>query len=142
MAMNFSAGGSADEPGVLCEINATPLIDVMLVLLVMLIITIPVQLHSVDLNMPVGNPPPPLVQPEVVRLDIEPNGDVRWNGNVLEGKAALESKLSQAAALSVQPELHIRPNKSAAYRNVAAVMAAVQRNGLSKISLTGGEQFL
>ena len=79
MAMNVSGGGSAD-PDVMMDINTTPLIDVMLVLLVMLIITIPIQLHSVNLNMPVGNPPPPLVLPEVVRLDIDDASRVYWNG--------------------------------------------------------------
>lgn len=142
MAMNVGSGSSPDEHDVLSEINATPLIDVMLVLLVMLIITIPVQLHSVDLNMPAGNPPPPTTKPEVVRIDIDANNAVLWNGDIVGGQAALESKLSSAASQGVQPELHIRPDKSAAYRTVASVMAAVQRNGLTKIGLVGSEQFI
>ena len=72
MAMNVGSGGSSNDPDVMIDINTTPLIDVMLVLLVMLIITIPIQLHSVNLNMPVGRPPPPLVKPEVVKIDIDP----------------------------------------------------------------------
>ena len=66
MAMNVGGGGSAKEPDVMIDINTTPLIDVMLVLLVMLIITIPIQLHSVNLNMPIGTPPPPLEEPVVI----------------------------------------------------------------------------
>ena len=71
MAMNVGTGGGSSDPDVMIDINTTPLIDVMLVLLVMLIITIPIQLHSVNLNMPTGNPPPPLVKPEVVKIDID-----------------------------------------------------------------------
>ena len=74
MAMNV--GPASGDPDVMIDINTTPLIDVMLVLLVMLIITIPIQLHSVNLNMPVGNPPPPPVMPEIVKIDIDPNNVV------------------------------------------------------------------
>ena len=74
---------SRANPDVMIDINTTPLIDVMLVLLVMLIITIPIQLHSVNLNMPTGNPPPPLVKPEVVKLDIDFDGTIYWNGEIL-----------------------------------------------------------
>ena len=82
MGMNVGTGGSA-EPDVMIDINTTPLIDVMLVLLVMLIITLPIQLHSVNLNMPVGNPPPPLVKPEVLKIDVDNAGRIWWNGEVL-----------------------------------------------------------
>ena len=139
MAMNV---GSSEEGDVMSEMNTTPLIDVMLVLLVMIIITIPAQLHSVDLNMPVGNPPPPLTKPEVVRIDIEADSSVRWNGELLGAKKDLELKLAYAAAQVSPPELHVRPNKQAAYKTVASVMAAIQRNGLTKIGLIGGEQFI
>jgi biopolymer transport protein ExbD len=138
--MNIGSGSSTDD--VLSEMNTTPLIDVMLVLLVMLIITIPIQLHSVDLNMPAGSPPPPITKPEVVRIDIDADGVVHWNGDTVAGQAALEGKLSAAAAQLVQPELHLRPDRLASYKTVAAVMAAVQRNGLTKIGLIGGEQFI
>ena len=74
------------------DINTTPLIDVMLVLLVMLIITLPIQLHSVNLNMPTGNPPPPLVKPEVVKLDIDACSVVYWNGEAMPDRATLEAK--------------------------------------------------
>jgi biopolymer transport protein ExbD len=139
MAMNIGPGPSEDA--VMSEMNTTPLIDVMLVLLVMLIITIPIQLHSVDLNMPIGNPPQPITKPEVVQIDIDADNAIRWNGEVLGGQTALEAKLSAAAAQAVQPELHLRPDKQAAYKTVAGVMAALQRKGLTKIGIVGGEQF-
>jgi len=142
MAMNLASGSTSGELEVMAEMNTTPLIDVMLVLLIMLIITIPIQLHSVNLNMPVGNPPPPLVQPEVVKIDIEANGSIRWNGEVLAQPALLEARLLAAAGQSVQPELHVRPDKRVSYKTVAYVLATVQRLGLTKIGLAGGEQFL
>src|SRR5512136_309819 len=117
MAMNVGTGGSEQEP--IMDINTTPLIDVMLVLLVMLIITIPIQLHSVNLNMPVGTPPPPLVKPEVVKVDIDPRSVVYWNGEELPDRAALEAKLKAAEAQAVQPELHLRPDRAAKYDVVA-----------------------
>jgi len=141
MAMNVSGGGSAD-PDVMMDINTTPLIDVMLVLLVMLIITIPIQLHSVNLNMPVGNPPPPLVLPEVVRLDIDDASRVYWNGEWLQDRNVLEEKIRTAAGQQVQPEVHLRPDKAAKYAVVAGVMASAQRLGLTKIGIVGSEQFI
>ena len=141
MGMNVGTGGSA-EPDVMIDINTTPLIDVMLVLLVMLIITLPIQLHSVNLNMPVCNPPPPLVKPEVLKIDIDNAGRIWWNGEVLPDRATLEEKLAGAAAQAVQPELHLRPDKSAKYEVVAAVLASSQRLGLTKIGIIGSEQFI
>jgi len=139
--MNVGTGGSA-EPDVMIDINTTPLIDVMLVLLVMLIITLPIQLHSVNLNMPVGNPPPPLVKPEVLKIDVDNAGRVWWNGEVLPDRATLEERLAGAAAQAVQPELHLRPDKAARYEVVAAVLASAQRLGLTRIGIIGSEQFI
>ncbi len=140
MAMNV--GRSGGEPEVMIDINTTPLIDVMLVLLVMLIITIPIQLHSVNLNMPVGNPPPPLVEPEVVKIDVDPQSRLYWNGEFVSDRAALEERLKIAAAKQPQPELHLRPDRSAKYEVVAAVLASAQRLGLTKIGIIGSEQFV
>ncbi|MCC7272398.1 MAG: biopolymer transporter ExbD [Alphaproteobacteria bacterium] len=142
MSMNVSSGGSSGNQDVILDINTTPLIDVMLVLLVMLIITIPIQLHSVNLNMPTGNPPPPLVKPEVVKIDIDPTSVVYWNGEAVADRAALEEKLGAAAAQAVQPELHLRPDKNAQYAIVAGVMVSAQRLGLTKIGIVGSEQFI
>jgi biopolymer transport protein ExbD len=139
--MNVGSGGSA-EPDVMIDINTTPLIDVMLVLLVMLIITLPIQLHSVNLNMPVGNPPPPLVKPEVLKIDVDNAGRIWWNGEVLPDRATLDERLAGAAAQAVQPELHLRPDKAAKYEVVAAVLASAQRLGLTRIGIIGSEQFI
>src|ERR1700746_979535 len=109
MGMNVGSSGGGDGD-VMLDINTTPLIDVMLVLLVMLIITIPIQLHSVNLNMPTGNPPPPLVLPEVVKLDIDDQSRVYWNGEVVEDRTTLESKMSESAQQQLQPEVHLRPD--------------------------------
>src|ERR1044072_9055429 len=109
MAMNVGAGSGirSKDPDVLVAINTTPLIDVMLVLLVMLIITLPIQLHSVNLNMPTGNPPPPLIKPEVVKLDIDASSVVYWNGEVQADRQTLEENIQRAAAMAVQPEVHL-----------------------------------
>jgi biopolymer transport protein ExbD len=107
MGMSVGPGGGSKEDEVMVEINTTPLIDVMLVLLIMLIITIPIQLHSVNLNKP-----------------------------------ALEEKMIEASARAVQPEIHLRPNKLAEYKDVASVMASAQRLGLVKLGLVGNEQFV
>ncbi len=141
MAMNIGTG-AGNDPDVMVDINTTPLIDVMLVLLIMLIITIPIQTHAVKLNMPVGNPPPPVSPPEVVRLDVDFDGTIFWNGEQVPDRPALEAKFRGAAAQSVQPEFHLRPNKLVTYKHVAGVMASAQRNGVTKIGLIGAEQFL
>ncbi|MDM0087214.1 MULTISPECIES: biopolymer transporter ExbD [unclassified Variovorax] len=141
MAMNLGASASA-EPQVMVDINTTPLIDVMLVLLIMLIVTIPIQLHSVNLNMPAPQPRTVAQEPEVVRIHIDADGALNWNDEKLAGLPLLESRLAGIAAQPVQPELHVRPDRAVDYRVVAAVMAAVQRHGLTKIGLVGSEQFL
>ena len=140
MAMNVGSGGGQDEP--IMDINTTPLNDVMLVLLVMLIITIPIQLHSVNLNLPTGNPPPPLVKPEVLKIDIDGSGVIYFNGEVIPDRATVETKFKAYAEQAVQPELHLRPDKAAKYEIVAMVMASAQRLGLTKIGIVGSEQFI
>ncbi len=142
MAMNVGSPSRGSDMDVMIDINTTPLIDVMLVLLVMLIITIPIQLHSVNLNMPTGNPPPPLVLPEVVKLDIDDQSRVYWNGEVVDDRTTLESKMSESAQQQLQPEVHLRPDKDAKYAVVAGVMASAQRLGLTKIGIVGSEQFI
>ncbi len=137
MGMNLGSGGSG-EPEVMMDMNTTPLIDVMLVL----IITIPVQLHSVNLSMPAGNPPPPTKEPVVVTIDVDFDGTVLWNGEALADRNVLEAKLRQAAAVADQPEVHLRPNKLVEYKSVAAVMASAQRLGITKLGIVGNEQFV
>ncbi|MET0917666.1 MAG: biopolymer transporter ExbD [Burkholderiales bacterium] len=142
MSMNVGPGSGSAEPEVMMDINTTPLIDVMLVLLVMLIITIPIQLHSVNLNLPTGNPPPPIVKPEVLKIDIDASGAIYFNGDVVNGRTEVEARLKVASEQGVQPELHLRPDKSAKYDIVAMVLASAQRLGLTKIGIVGSEQFV
>jgi biopolymer transport protein ExbD len=142
MAMNVGSGGAGADPDVMVDINTTPLIDVMLVLLIMLIITIPIQTHAVKLNMPVGTPPPPLVPPTVIALEVDFDGTVLWNGDVVPDRPTLDAKFAAAAALADQPEFHLRPNKLVTYKFVAGVMASAQSHGITKIGLVGAEQFL
>jgi len=124
------------------DINTTPLIDVMLVLLVMLIITIPIQLHSVNLNMPVGTPPHSDAKPEVVKIDIDDTGTLYWNGTPVGDHNTLQARLQAVAAQPEQPEVHIRPNKLAKYDRFAEVMVAVNQAGLHKLGVIGSEQFI
>ena len=140
MSMNIGSSSKEDEP--MMEMNMTPLIDVMLVLIIMLIITIPIQNHAINLNMPAGNPPPPLTPPVVVTVDVDFDGTVLWDGVVVPDRATLEAKMQAVAATPTQPEVHLRPNKLVAYKSVAAVMASAQRLGVTKIGLVGNEQFL
>jgi len=140
--MNVGSGASRDEPDVMVDINTTPLIDVMLVLLIMLIITIPIQMHSVKMNLPVGNPPVPPHPPQVVQIDIGADGSVNWNGAAVRGGAALDAKFREVAAEADQDEIRLRPDKAAPYRAVAEVLASAQREGATKIGLIGSEQFM
>jgi biopolymer transport protein ExbD len=138
MALNFS---TSDEPEVIVDINTTPLIDVMLVLLIMLIITIPMQTHAVKLYLPQAAARPAAVQPQVVEVDVDFDGSILWNGTVVPTRQALEAQLSALASQQVQPELHIRPDKLTDYKYVAEVLATAQRLGVQKIGIVGYEQF-
>lgn len=139
MAIQFKDDASGD-PQVMVEMNTTPLIDVLLVLLVMLIITIPIQLHSVPIEMPVGTPPPNLAPPKVIEIGVTPANQLLWDGDIVD-LATIESRLRVAADAAVQPEIHIRPDRHARYEVVAGVLAASQRQGLRRVGLVGAEQF-
>lgn len=138
--MAMSVGSSEGEP--MMEINTTPLIDVMLVLLIMFIITIPIMTHAVKLDMPrpTVTPPPP-TEPEVINLEIDFDGTIYWNTNEVKGFAQLERYFSTEASKVPQPELRITVNKRAKYDNVAKALALAQRQGLVKIGFVGMEQF-
>ncbi len=143
MAMNVGSGGGEEAGDVMVDINTTPLIDVMLVLLIMFIITIPIQTHAVKMNMPVpNNAAPPPVPPTIIRIDLDFDGTIGWNGEIIPDRATLESRLQQVAAEPDQPEVHLRPNKLVTYKHVAMVMASAQRLGVTKIGIVGNEQFL
>ncbi len=141
MGMNVGSSGGSGEPEVMMDINTTPLIDVMLVLLVMLIITIPIQLHAVNLEMPVGTPPVNLIKPEKIQIDIDERSVVYWQGLPVTAQE-LETNMTAVSKATVQPEVHLRPNKSASYAVFANVLASSKRIGLTKIAVVGSEQFV
>ncbi|HUN25342.1 MAG TPA: biopolymer transporter ExbD [Steroidobacteraceae bacterium] len=137
--MSMQVGGSGEE---MCDINTTPLIDVMLVLLVMLIITLPIMTHAVKLDMPnANNPPPPNERPEVIDLEIDFDGTVVWNGNVVKNIDTLDGYFRDEADKNPQPEIHLRPDPHAKYDIVAKVLAAAQRNHMVKIGFVNVAQF-
>ena len=138
MGMSIGGGGE-DEP--MMDINMTPLIDVMLVLLIMFIITIPVMTHAVKLDMPRASNAPTMAEPVVINLEIDFDGTVLWNGTPVEFDA-LEGYFRAESSKEPQPELHIRPSKRARYDVVARVLASAQRNNMRKIGFVGNEQFM
>jgi biopolymer transport protein ExbD len=139
--MSMTVGASDDD--MMVEMNTTPLIDVMLVLLIMFIITIPPQTHAVRMNMPVNsqNTPPPK-PPEIIRIDVDFDGTIGWNGEIVPDRADLQARLYRIAQQPDQPEVHLRPNKLVTYKYVAMVMAEAQRLGVTKIGIVGNEQFM
>jgi biopolymer transport protein ExbD len=139
MALPSRRFGKGD-PDVMMDINTTPLIDVMLVLLVMLIITIPIQLHAVNLEMPVGVPPSN-VEPQKVQIDIDEKSVVYWQGLPVDA-AQLDADMTQIAQQPVPPDIHIRPNKDCQYAVFANVLATTKRKGLNKVAVIGSEQFV
>lgn len=135
--------GAADDGGVMVEMNTTPLIDVMLVLLIMFIMSLPVQTHAVKLDMPRPNqntnPPAP---PVVHTVEVDFDGTVIWDGNVTQDLPQVTRYLASVAASQPQPEVHLRPHRLAKYDTVAKILAIAQRLGVKKIGFVGNEQFL
>jgi len=127
------AFGTQDEPDeVMNEINMTPLVDVMLVLLIIFMITIPVMKHAVNIDLPQATNRPQDVKPQTLRLSVDSTGAYHWNEGPVSD-TALPALLREAAAQNPQPELHIRGDKAVRYERVAQAMAAAQRAGLRKI---------
>lgn len=135
--MNVKQG----EGDPMMEINMTPLIDVMLVLLTLLIITLPIQTHAVKLDMPSSQSKPSMFKPEVVNLSVDFDGTVLWNGSPVDWDT-LMSYFNDAASKDPQPEIHLNPNKLAKYDTVAKVLAAAQRLNVKKIGFTGLDQYM
>jgi biopolymer transport protein ExbD len=135
------AVGGGEEGDPVSEINTTPLIDVMLVLLVMLLITLPPERHAVNLDTPIppppDAPPPPPSEIEPIRIQIEQSGVIMWMGEEVS-RTELNRRLQVEGRRSEQAEIHIEPNRRAKYGAIAHVMAAVQRNGLKKMGVIGG----
>ena len=124
----------------LCDMNTTPLIDVMLVLLVMLIVTIPIQTHAVKLDLPNGIVPPPPAPP--IDLEIDFDGTPIWNGTPVLSRAQLANYFVATAARIPQPQVHVRPNRLARYDVVARTLADAQRLGVTRIGFVGNEQYV
>ena len=141
MAMNIGSADPNAEPDVMVEMNTTPLIDVMLVLLVMLIITIPIQLHSVNMSMATNAPQTKPIEPVIIRLEVTSANEIVWDGEVIANRKIVEEKMKIAAALSEQPEVHLKPDAKAKYETVAYLLAASNRAGLLKLGIVGSEQF-
>jgi biopolymer transport protein ExbD len=144
MGMNVGSASPDADPEVMMDVNTTPLIDVMLVLLVMLIITIPIQLHTVNLDMPPPSTTPPLSEPVVHTVMIDFDGTIYWDAEALASVDAVNAKMREIGALPIsdQPEVHIKPNKLVDYGVVAAVMASAQRNSVKKMGMVGNEQYV
>jgi biopolymer transport protein ExbD len=142
--MSMSVGSAGGENEVMVEMNTTPLIDVMLVLLVMLIITIPIQTHAVKLDLPQSqaNPPPPTTPPVVVDLEIDFDGTPIWNGTPVGSRAQLDKYFQDISNQIPQPEVHLRPNRLAKYDAVARTLADAQRLGVAKIGFVGTDQYI
>jgi biopolymer transport protein ExbD len=131
--LSAQRGSTEAEPSPMIEMNTTPLIDVMLVLIVMLIITIPMQLHSVNLDMPSAQVSAQV--PEVVVLQMDAAGFLRWDNDAVADITTLNSKVNAAAAMPIQPEIHLRPSADTPYAYVAAFLAMAQKAGLTKVGV-------
>jgi biopolymer transport protein ExbD len=140
MAMNV--GPSSGDNDVMVEMNTTPLIDVMLVLLVMLIITIPIQTNAVKLNMPRPDQPPPPNQPTIHTLVVDFDGSITWDGTAVPTMAALDNYFVEVANEPDQDEIHLQPNRLAKYDTVAKILSDAQNIGVKKIGFSGEEQYV
>ncbi len=138
--MGMSAGKSDGEP--MMEMNTTPLIDVMLVLLIMLIVTIPPQSHAVKVDLPQPSPEQPQnpVEPQKNKVTIEPDGRVYWNGSEID-LVTLRQYLDQSVQITPEPELHFQPNPEARYERVDEVLAVIKRSAVTKLGFVGNEQY-
>lgn len=125
-------GGLDDDTEVMSEINMTPLVDVMLVLLIIFIITVPVLTHSVKVDLPRADNTPNELKPETVNLAVNADGHIYWNETQVTMEE-LELRLTTEASKQPQPEIHIRGDKTVDYEHVIKTMAAVQRAGILKL---------
>ncbi len=141
MSMNQSLLHSQAEPELMMDINTTPLIDVMLVLLIMLIITIPLQLHAIDLDIP-AQATAMQTDSAVIQIRVEADGTIIWNDQRLDDQASLDTLLQGLAMeQGTAPDIHIQAHAMARYEAVASVLANAQRRGLKKLSIVGTEAF-
>ncbi len=139
MSMSVSTSGT-DAP--MCDVNTTPLIDVMLVMLVMLIITLPISTHAVKLDMPrPSDTPPPTEQPRVIDIEVDYDGAIIWNGSPVTSIGMMDGYFKQEAELEPQAEIHLRPDRRAKYDVVANVLASAQRHKMVKIGFVNITQY-
>jgi biopolymer transport protein ExbD len=141
MAIDFDDAQDVMDGDVAPSMNTTPLIDVLLVLLVMLIITIPIQLHSVRMDLPAGLPPIDAPVPVVVKLEVAMDSKITWNGEAVPDQSDLQARLQDAGQQAEQPEIHVHANAKTPYDTVAAVLTAAQKNGLMKIGVVGLDEY-
>ncbi|WP_322062220.1 biopolymer transporter ExbD [Paraburkholderia sp. J63] len=130
--MAMSPFASDDDDGLMNEINMTPLVDVMLVLLIVFMVTIPVIRHAVKIDLPHASSQKEDTKPASVNVSIEADGTVLWNGTTVSDDA-LKAKIAAAAQQQPQPELHLNADRKVAYEKVAQVMSAAQSGGLTKL---------
>lgn len=126
---------------VMCDINITPLIDVMLVLLVTLVVSLPIMTHAVKLDLPQAPPSADNRPPEVINLDIDFDGTVVWNGTVIASLEQLESYFHTEAQKDPQPQIHLRPDRHVKYDYVAQVLASAQHNRINKMGFVNTNEF-
>lgn len=137
MAKNPSRGGHRE----MSDVNTTPLIDVMLVLLVMLIVTLPVQTHLTKMDLPQDPATPITTPPPSIYIDIDPDGTIVWNNEPLSGIGALEARLRDESPRVPQPQIQLRPSALASYDIIASVMASAQRNDIERMGFANVAQF-
>ncbi|MGD8175670.1 ExbD/TolR family protein [Marinimicrobium sp. ARAG 43.8] len=125
-------GGGFDDEEVMSEINMTPLVDVMLVLLIIFIITVPVITHSVKVDLPQASNQRNEITPDTINIAVLANGELHWNEDTVSNDD-LQRRLAEAAQKDPQPQVHLRGDKSVAYEHVVTTMAAIQRSGIEKL---------
>lgn len=142
MALSFAKSRGAQDDAPMGEMNTTPLIDVMLVLLIMLIVTIPPQSHAVKVDLPQNTDQQPQnpVEPQKNKVTIEPDGRVYWNGSEID-LVTLRQYLDQSVQITPEPELHFQPNPEARYERVDEVLAVIKRSAVTKLGFVGNEQY-
>ena len=131
--MSMSVGGSSDENTVMSNINTTPLVDVMLVLLIIFLITIPVITKTVPVDLPKAVNIPTQTKPENITIAVDKNGNFYWNDKSVPSRDALLAYIREAAVRKPQPEIHIRADKETRYESIGRVMYAIQRGGIVKV---------
>ena len=138
--MAMSSGKKKEDGGVMVDLNMTPLIDVLLVLIIMFIITIPVQTHAVKVDLPVGTPPNEIINSQKNKITIDAAGLIAWNG-VPVNDATLATYLNQSAAIVPEPELHFQPDATARYEVVDKTLAIIKKSPITKLGFIGNEQY-